>query len=168
MDVTPSEFASLRSAARASVRKAGATDLWVDEIADEALSRLLVQDPPPEKPRAWVRHVAKNLTIDARRRDPAGGWGDMPLTNPGLGERPYPEHLWNASLTGQARDRLHVEEVLAVLTESEQKLLVGAAAGMSTKELAERYGYTPGSVRTMISNARKRIRKAFPDRADFD
>ena len=64
-----------------------------------------------------------------------------------------------------SRNRLQTETLLTAI---EQQLLVGAAAGLSAQELADRYGYTVASVRTKISAARRKIRKAFPERANFD
>lgn len=168
MEFISSEFVDLRKAARGSASNAGADNLWLDEIADEAMARLFLSDPPPDNPKAWVRRVARNLATDAFRAGPPEGWGDLPLTNPDLGQDHYPPHLRNPSPSAPVRRRLQVEKVLAALTPIEQKLLVGAAAGLSTKELATEHGYTEGSVRTKISTAYRKLRKEFPDRGDFD
>lgn len=168
MEFISSEYTELRRAARGSANKAGAEDLWLDEIADEAMARLFLSDPPPDNPKAWVRRVARNLATDAFRAGPAEGWGDLPLTNPGPGQNHYPPEFRNPSPSAPVRRRLQVERVLAVLTPIEQKLLVGAAAGLSTRELAAEHGYTEGSVRTKISTAYRKLRKEFPDREDFD
>ena len=92
----------------------------------------------------------------------------MPASDPQLGERAYPEHLHEPSPSAVARRQLQVSQVLAVLTPSEQKLLLGKAAGHSIRELAAEYGYTEGTVRTKISNAYKKLRAAFPIAEDFD
>ena len=168
MEFMSSEFAELRRAARGSASNAGAQDLWVDEIADEAMARLCLCDPPPDSPKAWVRRVARNLATDAFRAGPPKGWGDLPLTNPDQGQNHYPPDLQNPSPSAPVRRRLQVEAILAVLTPIEQKLLVGAAAGLSTRELAAEHGYTEGSVRTKISAAYRKLRQEFPDRDDFD
>jgi DNA-directed RNA polymerase specialized sigma24 family protein len=168
VDFISSEFVDMRKAARSSASSAGAENLWVDEIADEAMARLFLQDPPPNNPKGWVRRVARNLATDAFRAGPPNGWGDMPLSNPGEGQAHYPSHLRNPSPSARVRRRLQVDQVLAVLTPIEQQLLVGAAAGLSTKDLATEHGYTEGSVRTKISAAYRKLRTEFPDRADFD
>jgi DNA-directed RNA polymerase specialized sigma24 family protein len=162
------EIDALRKSARRAAVKAGAPDSWADDIADEAVARYFLTAEEIEKPTPWVRRVARNLAIDAHRREPSQGWGDMPLSAPAPGQRPYPPYFQEPSPSLVVRQRGQVEEVLEVLTPIEQKLLVGAAAGLSAQELADRYGYTVASVRTKISAARKKIRDAFPNRTNFD
>jgi DNA-binding CsgD family transcriptional regulator len=58
--------------------------------------------------------------------------------------------------------------VLEICTPIERKLLVGAAAGKTAQELADRHGYTIRSVTVKISAARKKVRGAFPNRENFD
>lgn len=158
---------ALRKSARWAAIKAGASPAWVDDIADEAIARYFVKAESVEKPLAWIRLVARNLAIDAHDRDPVG-WDDLGVSDPGRGERPYPTYFRVPSPSVVVRQRGQVDEVLAVLTPIERELLVATAAGIPASELAQRYGYTVASVRTKISAARKKIREAFPDVADFD
>src|SRR5688572_4960848 len=52
------EYDGLRRAARLAASIAGATGVEVDEVADEAMARLLMQDGLVNNPKAWVRRTA--------------------------------------------------------------------------------------------------------------
>lgn len=163
------ELDELRRSARRAAGKAGAPPAWVDDIGDEAVARYFAHADAVDKPIAWIRRAARNLAIDAHRREPPKGWADdIGLSDPGPGQRPYPTHFRAPSPSLVVRRRGQVDEVLAILTPIERELLVATAAGIDANELAERYGYTPASVRTKISAARKKIRDAFPDHENFD
>jgi hypothetical protein len=47
---------------------AGATGAEVDEIAEEAVARLLMQDGPVNNPKAWVRRTAGELAVRGKLR----------------------------------------------------------------------------------------------------
>ena len=162
------ELDELRRSARRAALKAGAEDAWADDIADEAVARYFVQSEEIDSPKPWIRRVARNLAIDAHRRAPSAGFQEMPLSAPGFGQHSYPKHFREPSPSEFVRQRGQVEVVLEVCSAIERNLLVGAAAGMTAQELADRYGYTTRSVTVKISAARKKIREAFPNREDFD
>lgn len=63
-------YDGLLRAARLAASLAGASGGEVDEIAEEAMARLLLQDGAVNNPRAWVRRTAGHLTVQqhARRR----------------------------------------------------------------------------------------------------
>lgn len=62
------EYDGLRRAARLAASIAGATGPEVDEIADEAMARLLMQDVLVNNPKAWVRRTASRLAAQAHVR----------------------------------------------------------------------------------------------------
>jgi DNA-directed RNA polymerase specialized sigma24 family protein len=62
------ESDGLRRAARLAASIAGAAGAEVDEIADEAIARLLMQDGLVNNPKAWVRRTATRLTVQAHAR----------------------------------------------------------------------------------------------------
>jgi DNA-directed RNA polymerase specialized sigma24 family protein len=62
------EYDGLRRAARLAASIAGATGPDVDEIADEAMARLLMQDVLVNNPKAWVRRTASRLAAQAHVR----------------------------------------------------------------------------------------------------
>jgi DNA-directed RNA polymerase specialized sigma24 family protein len=64
----PNEYDGLRRAARLAASIAGAAGAEVDEIADEAMARLLLQDGLVNNPKAWVRRTATQLTVAAHAR----------------------------------------------------------------------------------------------------
>lgn len=69
MDISqPNEYDGLRRAARLAASIAGATGAEVDEIADEAMARLLLQDGLVNNPKAWVRRTAGQLAVAAYAR----------------------------------------------------------------------------------------------------
>lgn len=63
-----SEYDGLRRAARLAASIAGAAGAEVEEIAEEALARLLMQDGLVNNPKAWVRRTATRLAVEAHGR----------------------------------------------------------------------------------------------------
>jgi DNA-directed RNA polymerase specialized sigma24 family protein len=61
-------YDGLLRAARLAASIAGATGAEVEEIAEEALARLLLQDGPVNNPRAWVRSTATRLAAHTHDR----------------------------------------------------------------------------------------------------
>jgi DNA-directed RNA polymerase specialized sigma24 family protein len=61
------EIDGLRRAARIAASIAGATGSEVDEIAEEAMARLLMQDGLVNNPKAWVRRTATRLAAGAHQ-----------------------------------------------------------------------------------------------------
>jgi cell division septum initiation protein DivIVA len=62
------ETEGLRRAARLAASIAGATGSEVDEIAEEAMARLLMQDGLVNNPKAWVRSTAARLAVQVHAR----------------------------------------------------------------------------------------------------
>lgn len=62
------EYDGLRRAASLAASIAGATGAEVEEIAEEALARLLMQDSLVNNPKAWVRATATRLAREAHAR----------------------------------------------------------------------------------------------------
>jgi DNA-directed RNA polymerase specialized sigma24 family protein len=62
------EYDGLRRAARLAASIAGASGAEVDEIAEEAMARLLMQDVLVNNPKAWVRSTATRLAAEGHVR----------------------------------------------------------------------------------------------------
>lgn len=62
------EYDGLRRAARLAASIAGATGAEVDDVAEEAMARLLMQDGLVNNPKAWVRSTATRLAREAHAR----------------------------------------------------------------------------------------------------
>ncbi|WP_457110134.1 sigma factor-like helix-turn-helix DNA-binding protein [Marmoricola sp. URHA0025 HA25] len=62
------EYDGLRRAARLAASIAGAVGSEVEDIAEEALARLLMQDGLVNNPKAWVRRTATRLTVETHAR----------------------------------------------------------------------------------------------------
>jgi DNA-directed RNA polymerase specialized sigma24 family protein len=63
------QYDGLLRAARLAASIAGATGSDVDEIADEAMARLLLQDGPVNNSKAWVRSTATRLAGQRQTRE---------------------------------------------------------------------------------------------------
>jgi DNA-directed RNA polymerase specialized sigma24 family protein len=61
------EIDGLRRAARIAASIAGAAGSEVDDIAEEAMARLLMQDGLVNNPKAWVRSTATRLAAGTSR-----------------------------------------------------------------------------------------------------
>lgn len=156
------EWDELRRLALGVAHQQGAGP-WAEDIASEVLLRLFVQADAVEDPRGWVAVAARNAAIDVHRRQPAGGWTDLPVSSPEPGRRLHPRELWVTGPSSGVARRDQLERVLAVLNEVERALLIGQSEGRSARELAQEYGYTERSVRVKLSVARRKIRERFPE-----
>jgi DNA-directed RNA polymerase specialized sigma24 family protein len=61
-------YDGLLRAARLAASIAGASGAEVEEVAEEAVARLLMQDGLVNNPKAWVRRTAGQLTAQAHAR----------------------------------------------------------------------------------------------------
>jgi DNA-directed RNA polymerase specialized sigma24 family protein len=61
------EYDGLRRAARLAASIAGAVGSEVEDIAEEAMARLLMQDGLVNNPKAWVRSTATRLAAQTHR-----------------------------------------------------------------------------------------------------
>lgn len=160
------DYPQLREAAVKRARNAGAPSAFVEDIADEAMTRLVAQDPAPDEPRAWVRRVVSNLVIDAWRKKPAAGWTSMPTSAPPPGGKPYPAGFAAQPASGLARAHIQLDQALEtmrdVLTDVELALLLESAQGQRARQIAEEHGYTEAAVRQIVYVARKKLRDALP------
>lgn len=140
METTQIEYQGLRRAAKLAACRAGATGTAVDEIADEALARLLLQDGPVNNPKAWVRRTATRLAVDETSRRAAA-----------------PEALVDRRLPQQRRSP---DELLEQLEPDERRLIVAHRAGYTNREIARRYGHTEEVVRLLLAEATRKLRRS--------
>jgi RNA polymerase sigma factor (sigma-70 family) len=170
LDIDEGTYKEWRRTAQRAALKAGAQDAWLDDIADEAIEKLLGQDQQPENPNAWVYKVATNIARERHRKEPTEGWAEMPRTNPNreARQKPYPGGLQIPARTGDVRRSMQVAQVMALLNAKERALLAGQAAGRPHSELAREFETSAAVIKTTIARARRKIREKFPDIEDFD
>lgn len=168
MEIEKDTLREWERTARRGARKAGSSEDLLDDIASEAITRLLRQHPQPDKPKAWLYTAAKNIALDLHRREPREGWGRMPLTNPDreAKDQVYPEHLRQHLGTGLLRQRALLDQLLDVLNERERAFLIAQAAGAPLRDIADKYDTTEATVKTTIARGRKKIRNAYAQAAD--
>lgn len=65
-----------------------------------------------------------------------------------------------------ARQRINSDDVLEELTATERSLVVGQRAGFTTRELAERVGFSEDATRTMLVEANRKVRRSSRRLAD--
>ncbi len=172
MEIDDDTYAEWRRTAQRAARKAGAPDTDLDDIADEAITRLVALPQRPEKPKAWIYTAATNLARDAHRRQPKNGWGRMPRSAPDIdaGEDPYPEHLRRHIGSGNIRQRALAADLLRAVNDRERAFLLAQAAGDTLREIAYAHDTSEATVKTTLARARRKIRDANPniDPADLD
>ena len=61
---------------------------------------------------------------------------------------------------GHARRRIQTDDVLEELTQTERTLVVGQRAGFSTRELAQRVGFSEDDTRTLLAEANRKVRRS--------
>jgi DNA-directed RNA polymerase specialized sigma24 family protein len=61
---------------------------------------------------------------------------------------------------GHARRWIQTDDVLEELTQTERNLVVGQRAGYSTRELAQRLGFTEEDTSTLLAEANRKVRRS--------
>src|SRR3954453_7922025 len=128
-----------------------------DEAADvcqESFVRLLVMARAtglPDAPGAWTRRVAHNLVVsNARRRSTSERSAARLAEHDAVGS---PED----SVVGREHDR-HLATALASAATDDRTVMILAAQGFRSREIAERLGRSEPATRTLLCRARGRLR----------
>ena len=125
------------------------------DVCQEAFIRLLVMiraGNVPDSPGAWVRRVAHNHVVSNARRRQTGE-----RTIERLAED---DHVTSTeeSIIGRERDR-QIVDVLTTAGERDRTVMLLAAQGFRSREIAERIGRTELATRTLLCRARGRLRE---------
>lgn len=131
-----------------------------EDIAQEAVARALAAGVSPDA-LPWLRAVARNLSVDRRRRSrevPSGDAGDLdPLMIPVPGAE-------EALLDGERRQA--VRDALEKLPPRYRDALLALAEDGRPADVSTRLGISSGAAWTLLSRARDRMRREL-DRAGF-
>jgi RNA polymerase sigma-70 factor (ECF subfamily) len=129
-------------------------DADAEDLGQETFLRLHTEvrgGRAPQDPRAWLHRVAANLAMSRGRHLQVEA-----RTAPRLRER---EEGSGAEDQVIRRDEhRHLSAALATLSETDREVLLLAAAGYGSAEIAERLGRTPLATRTLLCRARARLR----------
>jgi RNA polymerase sigma-70 factor (ECF subfamily) len=111
-----------------------------------------VHDASDDHRRRYLYTVATNLVRRHRRTEAAAGNQEEPVTN-----------------DLDAAERVAVQQALGTMPAVErQALWLTYVEGWSSRELARMLGYREGSMRQVISRARRRFAEAFDHKAEED
>jgi RNA polymerase sigma-70 factor (ECF subfamily) len=122
-------------------------------------------DMPEDRQRAWIFTVARNLSVDAHRRQHTQAGAEQALAR-------EPTRSPQSASTAASTAVIAAERVAAVgeairhLPEQQRvTLTMAAAGGMTSAELAAALGVPAGTVRYRLSEARRTLAEAL-DRYD--
>jgi RNA polymerase sigma factor (sigma-70 family) len=153
-----------RRVARPQLGKDRVDDL--EDVAQEAILRLLTQDPPPENWRAWLNVTVSRLAMDVHR----AGRRLMPQDDGSRGEaqelRRFIVEGIPASFDGMMS--LNLNFMLEPLNERDRNLLWSYVRGDSAEELAKEFGFASPAVATQtVFRIREKLQKHLTN-ADFN
>jgi RNA polymerase sigma-70 factor, ECF subfamily len=145
--------------------KRGVADGRADEIAQETMiavwRKASLYDPKAAAPGTWIFAIARNLSIDARRRD--GLKGLKAAMDIEVDYAIDPALLGDESLIVAERDRC-VRAALARLPKAQQEAVrLSFFEERSHSEVAERLGIPLGTVKSRLRLARDRLRLALAE-----
>lgn len=162
-------LARARAVAVRVARRQGLDPDTAEDVAQEALARLLQQDVEPANVEAWITTVTKRLVIDlgkaeARRPPPV----DVEVEGV-RALQAFLAHGMPVSAAGMAGRNLdgiwaRLDEVLS---DREKELVARIAAGDSYEEIAADMGYkNAASVRTTVKRLRRKVETVTADHLD--
>jgi RNA polymerase sigma-70 factor (ECF subfamily) len=132
-----------------------------EDLGQETFLRLHAQvreGRPPDDPRGWLHRVAANLAMSRGRHLQVEA-----KTAPRLRER---EDACGADEAVVRRDeQRRLSAALATLSAADREVLLLAAAGYGSPEIAQRLGRTPLATRTLLCRARARLRVRVEEQA---
>ncbi len=133
---------------------------YAEDVAQEAVLRLLNQDPQPDNVEAWLTRVVSNLVHDKRRRDlrrrPAMDAESSSLDSREEGSRRSGE----PGLSSQVAERLRIDEALAGLSDRDRSLLAAHLEGVPNGQLADQFGLANARVAAVsLARIRRRVRE---------
>jgi RNA polymerase sigma factor (sigma-70 family) len=168
IELSEAEYAEALETARkvAGPRLGDHDEAQLEDVAHEAIVRLLDQDPAPANWQAWLTRVAINLAMDVHR----AGRRLMPQDDGSRGEE---QELRRFILEGiptsftAMMDR-NVDFMLESLNERDRNLLGSYALGDSAEELAKEFGFASPAVATQtVFRIREKLQKHLTN-ADFN
>ena len=125
-----------------------------EDLVQEAFLRALINAKLLEeldacKRRAWMYRTVKNLYIDRKRRETLETMVEQ-MPREGFEEAEY--------------TKIDDEQLLTVLTREERILFtLRYLEGYNSAELGKLFGLPPGTVRSRLSSARKRLRQSLKE-----
>ena len=153
-----------RRVARPQLGKDRVDDL--EDVAQEAILRLLIQDPPPENWRAWLNVTAHRLAMDVHR----AGRRLMPQDDGSRGEE---QELRRFIVEGiptsfMGMETLNLDFMLEPLNARDRKLIMSYMRGGTPEELAKEFGFaSPAVASQTVFRIREKLQKHLTN-ADFN
>ena len=146
---------------------------FLGRVADPELARDLVQEAflrawrrlseiaplPPDRQRAWIFTVARNLAIDSYRAGAARQAAEAALRHQAATEEAT---VAGPHLEAESRERLaQVDAAIRRLPEEQRVILsMATAGGLTSRQIGEALGEPAGTVRYRLSQARKQLAAA--------
>ena len=168
INLSDDEYAeALDTARKVAGRKLGDHDeAELEDVAQEAIVRLLAQDPAPVNWQAWLTRVAINLAMDVHRADRRV----MPQDDGSRGEEQELRRFIVEGIPTSfiAMVDLTVDFMLEPLNERDRKLIMSYVLGDTPEELAKEFGFaSPAVASQTVFRIREKLQKHLTN-ADFN
>jgi RNA polymerase sigma-70 factor (ECF subfamily) len=129
---------------------------YAEDVAQDALLRLLRQDPQPQNVEAWLTRVVANLLNDKhrlmRRRPRAVGIDGVDEMDE-LGQA-------QPRLSSEVADRMRIADALDSLSLRQREMLEAHLEGARNADIAERFGLANERVAAVtLARIRRRVRE---------
>jgi len=178
LDPTPEEYKLWRAFALKQVKRQNkkfALDhlsLGFEAYADQAIEKLILEDKVPDNWEAWLTTAIKHLSLDHARRNREILFRD----DPHLAEKHEKADFlalqmmkgFQLSLASEIVREEHLSEVLATLSEKDQKIIELTMQGFGTDEIADELGYaTSKVVANRLKIIRTKLKEAFGENGEL-
>lgn len=147
MSDSPDHLALFKLAYRAA-RRVKDDHGFAEDVAQDVLEKLVVHPSRLPFAEAFVQAAARNRALD--------------LVKGPRGKEPVEHHDEKRAAPGlRPSEDVALWDAIAALNPNLAQALRLKAAGYSSKEIAERLGVAPGTIRNWISEARKAMREVY-------
>jgi len=159
IELSPDEYAEAVDIARRVARPVlgPRADAELEDVAQEAIARLLEEDPAPNDWRAWLNRVARNTAVDVGRHAARFDEKDGPEADQDQLLRDFVLRVLSTSEAGMIEAGMAF--VTSDLTGRDREMLLASVNGASNAELAEDFGLaSPEVVAQTLYRIRRRLR----------
>jgi len=169
IELSEAEYAEALETARkvAGPRLGDHDEVQLEDVAHEAIVRLLAQDPAPANWQAWLTRVAINLAMDVHRGDDKVVLADE-FTKAQLDELKAFVSGQQIATSAAGMMEQAIATITAHLSDRDRKILIAASEGLPPAALAEQFGLASPAVASQTLHRIRKSTRAYLEAIEYE